>query len=131
MKIAAVTEDGVTISQHFGRAPFYMVVTVENDKVMSQEKRPKAGHHGSVACHDDHASCGDHGHDAGAESIHTTMAQAIDDCQILIAGGMGRGAYESLKRRNIESVITDVESIDKAVKLYIAGKLPNLMDRLH
>ena len=133
MKIAAVTEDGVTISQHFGRAPFYMVVTVENNKVMHQEKRPKVGHHGSgsAACHDDHASCGDHGHDAGAESIHTTMAQAIDDCQILIAGGMGWGAYESLKRRNIESVITDVESIDKAVNLYIAGKLPNLMKRLH
>jgi predicted Fe-Mo cluster-binding NifX family protein len=44
---------------------------------------------------------------------------------------MGWGAYESLKRRNIESVITDVESIDKAVKLYIAGNLPNLMKRLH
>jgi predicted Fe-Mo cluster-binding NifX family protein len=29
MKIAAVSEDGITISQHFGRAPFYIVVTVE------------------------------------------------------------------------------------------------------
>jgi len=27
MKIAAVTEDGTTISQHFGRAPYYLVVT--------------------------------------------------------------------------------------------------------
>ncbi len=131
MKIAAVTEDGITISQHFGRAPFYMVVTVENSKVMHQEKRPKAGHHGSVACHDDHASHGRHVHDAGAESIHTTMAQAIDDCQILIAGGMGWGAFESLKSRNIEPIVTNVENIDKAVKLYIAGKLPNLMERLH
>jgi predicted Fe-Mo cluster-binding NifX family protein len=133
MKIAAVTEDGITISQHFGRAPFYMVVTVENNKVIHQEKRSKTGHHDSSsgACHDDHASHGRHGHDASAESIHTTMAQAIDDCQILIAGGMGWGAYESLKRRNIESITTDIESIDKAVKLYMEGKLPNLMNRLH
>jgi predicted Fe-Mo cluster-binding NifX family protein len=59
------------------------------------------------------------------------MAQAIDDCQVLIAGGMGWGAFESLKSRNIEPIVTNVKDIDKAVKLYIAGKLPNLMERLH
>ncbi len=36
MKIAAVSEDGVTISQHFGRAPFYVVVTVEDGKIVAQ-----------------------------------------------------------------------------------------------
>jgi predicted Fe-Mo cluster-binding NifX family protein len=59
------------------------------------------------------------------------MAQTIDDCQVLIAGGMGWGAFESLKSRNIQPIVTDVESIDKAVKRYVAGKLPNLMERLH
>jgi len=44
---------------------------------------------------------------------------------------MGWGAYESLKSRAIETIVTDVESIDEAVKLYLAGKLPNLMERLH
>ena len=29
MKIATITDDGVTISQHFGRAPYYMVYTVK------------------------------------------------------------------------------------------------------
>jgi predicted Fe-Mo cluster-binding NifX family protein len=32
MKIAAISEDGATVSQHFGRAPLYVVVTVENGK---------------------------------------------------------------------------------------------------
>ena len=32
MKIACITEDGHTISQHFGRAPYYLVLTVENDR---------------------------------------------------------------------------------------------------
>ena len=44
MKIAAVSEDGVTISQHFGRAPFYVVVTVEDGKIVAHEKRDKMGH---------------------------------------------------------------------------------------
>jgi predicted Fe-Mo cluster-binding NifX family protein len=59
------------------------------------------------------------------------MAQSIDDCQALLAGGMGWGAYDSLKSRGIETIITDVTNIDEAVQLYIDGKLPNLMERLH
>ena len=31
----------------------------------------------------------------------------------------------------IETIATDVENIDEAVELYLAGKLDNLMDRLH
>ena len=34
MKIAAVSDDGTTISQHFGRAPFYVVVTVEDGRIV-------------------------------------------------------------------------------------------------
>ena len=29
MKIVAITEDGKTISQHFGSAPYYLVLTIE------------------------------------------------------------------------------------------------------
>jgi len=50
---------------------------------------------------------------------------------VLIAGGMGWGAQESLKNRGINTIVTDVESIDEAVKLYLAGKLPNIVERLH
>jgi predicted Fe-Mo cluster-binding NifX family protein len=51
MKIAAITENGTTISQHFGRAPYYLVVTVEDGKVVSKEQRDKAGHH-TFAAHE-------------------------------------------------------------------------------
>jgi len=132
MKIAAISEDETTVSQHFGRAPLYVVVTVEDGKVVSKETRAKAGHHTFAANqHPDTVPGERHGYDAGAQARHATMAQSIDDCQVLIAGGMGWGAYESLKSRGIETVVTDVESIDEAVKLYLAGKLPNLMERLH
>jgi predicted Fe-Mo cluster-binding NifX family protein len=59
------------------------------------------------------------------------MAETIADCQVLIAGGMGWGAYESLESRNIQPIVTDIRNIDEAVKLYLEGKLPNLMERLH
>jgi len=131
MKIAAITDDGITVSQHFGRAPLYVAVTVEDGKVVGQETRPKAGHHTFAAHHQASDHAGKHGYDAGSQVRHASMAETIADCQVLIAGGMGWGAYESLKSRNIEPIVTDVETIDEAVKLYLEGKLVNLMERLH
>ena len=131
MKIAAVTEDGTTISQHFGRAPYYMVVTVEDGRIVSKEQRDKAGHH-TFAAHEEHLAPGErHGYDAGSQAKHARMAQTITDCQVLLAGGMGWGAYDSLKNAGITVVATDVVNIEEAVKLYLQGKLPNLMERLH
>ena len=132
MKIAAITEDGATVSQHFGRAPLYVVVTVEDGKITNRETRNKAGHHTFAAYQDAPLAPGErHGYDAGSQAKHASMAETITDCQVLIAGGMGWGAYESLKSRGIEPVVTDVENIEEAVKLYLQGKLPNLMERLH
>jgi len=59
------------------------------------------------------------------------MAESISDCQIVLTGGMGWGAYESMKSYNIESIVTDVKNIDEAVQLYLDGKLENQMERLH
>lgn len=132
MKIAVISEDGATISQHFGRALLYVVVTVENGKIVNKENRNKAGHNTfSGSPHTDTAPGERHGYDAGSESKHAQMAQSIDDCQVLIAGGMGWGAYESMKSRGIETIVTNLRNIDEAVKLYIEGNLPNLMERLH
>jgi len=132
VKIAVITEDGVTVSQHFGRAPLYLVVTTEDVRIIGKETRDKAGHHTFAAGQHPETAPGErHGYDTGAQSRHATMAGTIADCQVLIAGGMGWGAYDSMKSYNIEPVVTDVEGIDEAVQLYLDGKLTNLMDRLH
>ncbi len=132
MKIAAVSDDGTTISQHFGRASLYVIVTAEDGKIINKETRNKAGHHTFQGGQHHEAAPGErHGYDSGAQSRHAAMAQSIEDCQVLIAGGMGWGAYESFKDRGIETVVTDIADIDEAVNLYLQGKLPNLMERLH
>jgi len=132
MKVAAISDDGTTISQHFGRAPLYVVVTVEAGKIVSKETRAKTGHHTFAAQRPPDSASGErHGYDAGSQVRHQSMAETIADCQVLIARGMGWGAYENLKSRNIEPVVTDVENIDEAVNLYLAGKLPNFVERLH
>ena len=133
MKIAVITDDGTTISQHFGMAPLYAVLTIENGKVVSKETRSKMGHQhfATGESHAEHGHGQAHGYDADSQSKHATMAQPISDCKVLIAGGMGRGAYESHKSYSIDPIITDIKNIDEAAKLYVEGKLPNLRERLH
>jgi predicted Fe-Mo cluster-binding NifX family protein len=59
------------------------------------------------------------------------MAEAIADCQALLCGGMGMGAYESMRARGIKPVVTDIASIDEAVRAYIEGRIVDQVERLH
>jgi len=132
MKIAAVSDDGVSISQHFGRAPHYVVLTIEEGQIVSDELRPKVGHHTFASQEHSHAAPGErHGCDAGSEPKHRLMAETITDCEVLIAGGMGWGAYESLRVRGIRPIITDLTNIREAVLRLLRGELPDQMERLH
>ena len=133
MKIAVISDNGTTVSQHFGRAPYYVVVTAEDGAVVEKEQRDKPGHHSFAQPGQEHAHHHEegHGHGAHSQSKHAAMAESIADCQVLIAGGMGWGAYENLTSRGIETIVTDIKGIDEAVKLYLEGKLLNLQQRLH
>jgi len=132
MKIAVISDDRVTVSQHFGRAEMYVVLTIEDGRIVAEETRPKLGHSAFVSQpHADLDAQGRHGFGAGAQSRHQQMAEAIGDCQALIAGGMGWGAKESLQQLGIEVVITDVEDARDAALRHAGGDLPNLVERLH
>lgn len=132
MKIAVISDDGVTVSQHFGRAEMYVVLTVEDGQVTAEERRPKIGHRAFVGQpHEELDAQGRHGFGAGAQSRHEQMATAISDCQALIAGGMGWGARQSLEQLGIEVVITDAVDAREAALRCARGDLPNLVERLH
>jgi predicted Fe-Mo cluster-binding NifX family protein len=135
MKIAAVSEDGMTISQHFGRAPLYVVLTVEDGTIVGRETRDKLGHtHFAAEAHSHEAHGRDsrgHGFDAASQSKHQQMVSAIDDCEVLLARGMGAGAYESLRKAKIRPLVTDVANIDDAARQYLKGILVDHTELLH
>ncbi len=131
-KIAAITDDGITISQHFGRAAYYLVSTVENGQIVGSELRAKLGHvHFADQPHANDQPGQTHGLDAASHNKHLQMAEAIDDCEALLCRGMGRGAYESMKVRGILPVVTDIADIAEAVNAYVAGSIVDQVDRLH
>ena len=59
------------------------------------------------------------------------MVAAIADCQVLLARGMGAGAFASMQQAGIEPIVTDIEEIGAAVEAYLAGTLRNQVEKLH
>jgi len=134
MKIAFISDDGNTISRHFGRAAYYVVLTIENGKITRRDQMPKLGHGhlaGQHEEHHEHGSGAGHGFEPGAQERHAGMVQPILDCKTLVAGGMGAGAYASIQSAGIEPVVTDMQLIDEAAAAYVAGTLKNHLEYLH
>jgi predicted Fe-Mo cluster-binding NifX family protein len=131
MKIAAITDDGKTISLHFGRAQHYVVATLENGQIVNREMRDKLSHtHFQTEGHVDEPG-ERHGYGTAAESRHERMAESIADCEALLCRGMGRGAYESMQSRNIRPVVTDIADINDAVIAYVNGQIVDHIEKLH
>ena len=130
INIAVVTDDGITISQHFGRAKYYEVLFVENGKIIKKERRDKLGHR-NFAEEEHHHSGNQHGLDESSHNKHVSMAEAIKDCQILLARGMGNGAYQSMLQLHIKPVVTDISNIDEAVQAVITETIIDHTEKLH
>ena len=134
MKVAVITNDGQTISQHFGRAPYYAVFTVEEGQIVAKELRDKIGHSQFVhqeAHGEETDSSGRHGTGPAAHDRHTRMAAAIADCEALLCRGMGWGAYQSMKQFNITPVVTNIADMEEAVMAYVNDTIVDHVDRLH
>jgi predicted Fe-Mo cluster-binding NifX family protein len=125
--IAIATDDGTTVSSHFGRAPFYEVLNLSDGKVLKRERREKAGHHSFGQTE------GEHGHHDGeaSDQRHQTMVSPITDCQAVIVRGMGQGAVEHLRKSNLTPVLTSLHTIDEVISAIANGSLDHNPLRIH
>ncbi len=116
-RIAAVTENGLLLSSHFGRAPYFKVFSVEEGQILGEETRLKPFH-------------GQHSHDEPHAHLHDDMFAPIADCQVLLCGGMGLPAYEKAQAAGLEVLLTGGE-IPTAVQAYLDGKIVSDLRRIH
>jgi predicted Fe-Mo cluster-binding NifX family protein len=131
-KIAVITDDGKTISQHFGQAAYYLVATIVNGQIVNRELRHKLGHaHFVNQPHPEEQPDQPHGMDAASHNKHMQMAEEIADCQVLLCRGMGMGAYESMKVRGIRPLVTDIVTIEEAVMTCVKGQIADHIEKLH
>ena len=131
-KIAIPTDDGITISRHFGRAKAFLIVTLDNGEVVSQELRelPDAGHHDHHD-HHHHDHHHDHPHGMGGNPAHMAKFEAIRDCQFLIGGGMGAPAMNRLQAMGIQVALTDHKAIADLLEEVKTGQVKHNPKRVH
>jgi predicted Fe-Mo cluster-binding NifX family protein len=115
MKIAIASDDEIHIANHFGRALGFVIFEIENDVILNKEYRKNIGKHTG--------ECGSCDHD--------TMINNIKDCDVVISYGMGRRIFADLSKNNLKAVVTDVYTVDEAVKKFINNELKNRLDKLH
>jgi predicted Fe-Mo cluster-binding NifX family protein len=100
MKVAISTDSG-RVSGHFGRAPEFTFITIENKKVIEKKVLPNPGH--------------------TVGSIPNFVHQ--EGANYMIAGGMGHRAQTFFNEYGIEVIIGVSGSIDDVIKKIIDGTL--------
>jgi len=118
VKIAVVSNDGETVSRHFGKARWFVVLTVEDGAVTAREMREKRP-----------ASQPGQGEEADGQGARSMVL--VSDCGAVIAGGMGTGAVARLRDLGLEAIATDERSVDEAALRYARGDLPHQDDLVH
>lgn len=100
MKIAVASE-GRNVSEHFGHCEGFELFTVENGKVAGRQYYQNPGHKPGFL----------------PNFLHNLGANTI------ITGGIGGGAIDIFNEKNIEVISGASGSSEKAVDLYLEGKL--------
>ena len=125
--IAIATDDGETVSSHFGRALLYEVITFNDGKVIERQRREKAGHHTFAKEVTDE----EHETEESHTKRHRAMVSSIPDCQAVVVRGMGQGAVDHLTQANLLPILTSLHTIDEVIAAIGSGSLDSDPRRIH
>lgn len=118
MRIAIPSDDGVNIAAHTGRAGGFIIFEVENYQAVKLEYRDNQyTAHAKGECNDEKSE------ERHQHRSHSELLGALNDCQIMIARGMGPRLVADLSRRGIEVVFCDHEVAEDAAVQFAAGEL--------
>ena len=122
MKIAIPSDEGIYLSQHFGRTLGFTIFEVSEGQIIHQEYRPNnfTGHAlGQQQEHQHHGA----EHEEHAQHSHNRIVNALNDCEVVIAGGMGRRLLDDLTNAGKRIYNTTQMETHKAVELFLTDEL--------
>jgi len=120
MKIAVASDDGIALAHHFGRSRYFLVFEVTDGHITGPEPRPNG------CTPSAQGECGHEPHGHHAHS-HDALVTALKDCQVVLAGGMGRRAAMDLQAHGIQPLaVSFTGPAVEAVKAYLSGSIQSL-----
>ncbi len=118
IKIAVASDDGVSISEHFGRAHRFAVFEVRRGEILAEESRPGAAEAQRAAHCDAELTL------RRLLPRRGEQAGVLNDCQVVLCRGMGWRAAAELVRHGINPLVIVGELSPRvAVEHYLAGTL--------
>jgi len=119
MKVAVASQNQKTISAHAGKTSRFVIYTVsEEDNLITGTKLINLDKDDIL-------------HNRFHESTNPWAPHPIYDVDIVITGGAGPGFVNRLATQSTKVVITSETNPDKAVKLLLAGTLPQQAPEHH
>ena len=130
MKIAIPSDEGTYLSQHFGRTLGFTIVEIDNNRIVGKEYRQNSftGHALGLHHENRHHGEGSEGH---GQHSHGRILNALHDCEVVIAGGMGHRLYNDLITTGKRIYVTTQPEISKAVEMFLADELKTDKDTCH
>jgi len=133
MRIAVATNDGKTVASHAGCARAFHIYDVDESLKLTRleerlnphrdfvRERHAGGEEHGGSCHEEGSRGEFHGTSAHGRG-HEILFKAIFDCDVLLAGGMGRRLAQEAATRGIRPVVTEEEDIIKALEAFVQGR---------
>jgi predicted Fe-Mo cluster-binding NifX family protein len=122
MKIAIPSDEGTYLSQHFGRTLGFTIFEIIDIQIVNQEYRPNTFTGHALGQHQEHQHHGPE-HEDHAHQSHNGILNALHDCEVVIAGGMGRRLVDDLTDAGKRIIITTQIETRKAVEMFLADEL--------
>lgn len=120
MKIAIPTSDGIRISSNLKKIKGFKVFEIIEGKIIDENYVP---------CHEPvnmNAGRGDNGNsDTHVELLEQSLLACIEDCQMVIANGLGKQMFEELVKAQKEAFITEATHVRGAISHFIRQTLRN------
>ena len=109
MKFAIGTTDGVMVCDHFARSAIFIVLEIEDHRIVSKSIRERGS-----------GDCGNHG----------SFLELLQGCQAVLCGGISKTMADFLSSHGIESVVAaGKHPVEEAAALYLYGKLITTTER--
>jgi len=119
MKIAVTSQNQKTISAHAGKTSrFYIYTITDGDNLITGTELINLNKDDIL-------------HNRFHESTNPWAPHPIYDVDVVITGGAGPGFVNRLATQDTKVVITSETNPDEAVRLFLAGTLPQLAPEQH
>ncbi len=108
MKIAVATDDGKLVRKdHFGSSRYFQIIEILNGEIANWELRRNP-----------YTETDDTGHSHGQAG---SILDLLEDCSLFMGGSMGKKSVAAITAKQIDCVITNLETVDLALDTYLKG----------